>query len=112
MKKIGTYTTRGRVADDGYERLTLVDGRVDTGDRVTKVRGFGEPNAETGVAGYGCLSTDEDPIMHDGGDWNFEANNQIAWATTTYSGAGASVSEWTLVDPENMIVEDLYIYVR
>jgi hypothetical protein len=112
MKKLGDYTTRGRVADTGYERLMLFDGRFDTGYRITKFRVFGDPNAETGVEGYGCLSTDIDPEMTDGGDWNFEANNQIAWATTTYSGSGATVSEWTLVDPDNLVIEDLYIYVR
>ena len=112
MKKIGEYTTRGKVPADGYERLTLFDGRFDTGYRVRSFRVFGDPNAESGAEGYGCLSTDVDPEMTDGGDWNFEANNQIAWATTTYSGSGATVSEWTLVDPDNMVIEDLYIYVR
>tara|TARA_Y100001963_G_scaffold80539_1_gene111755 strand:+ start:950 stop:1393 length:444 start_codon:yes stop_codon:yes gene_type:complete len=112
MKKIGEYTTRGRVADTGFERLILFDGRFDTGYKITKFRVYGDPNAETGVEGYGCLSTTIDPQMSDGGDWNFEANNQIAWATTTYSGSGGTVSDWEQVDPDNLVIEDLFIYAR
>ena len=36
MKKIGEYTTRGRVDDQTVQRITLFDGRFDTGYRVVQ----------------------------------------------------------------------------
>ncbi len=112
MKKVGEYTARGTVVGNGYIKLQLFDGQFDTGFRVTEFRVFGDPNAESGADAYGLLSTIVDPGIADGGDWQWEDNNQIGWAATTYSGAGATVSEYNLVDPDNLIIEDLYVYGR
>jgi len=112
MKKLGEYSSRGKVVGNGYIKIQLFDGRFDTGYKVKTLRIFGDPDAEAGTDAYALISTIEDDSISDGGDWNWEDNNQIAWATTTYSGSGATISEYNLVDPENLIVEDVYLYVR
>lgn len=112
MKKIGDYTCRGTIVGNGAEKVILFDGRFDTAYKVVEFRVAGDPNIETGVDGYGLLSTVDDSGITDGGDWRWENNDQLAWAATTFSGSGATISEYTLVDPDNLVVEDLYVYGR
>ena len=114
MKKIGTYTTRGSYNPDGGFnldnpfRITLFDGRFDTGYKVTKflVWGIGLDAGQDNDV-LGVLATEDlGSIVMDAGD-----QRQIAWAANR-SHTFADVSGYVegIVDPENMIIEDLFFY--
>jgi hypothetical protein len=117
MKSIGTYTVRGSVGDgvtdlvDGVEeKIRLFDGRFDTAYKVTTficapgdaddpditARLTTEPNLPTSIVGF----------------WNWGDNRQIAW-TSSNGATDVFVQEsFGLVDPDNLVVEDLYVSFR
>ncbi len=114
MKKVGSYTARGRLkppAEDNDEvRIQLFDGRFDTGYRVVRFEiapaAMADPNGDTVTA---KLTTD----LIGTDDWNWDDEREIAWSIGTYAMSGAlpfGFKSW--IDPENMIVEDLYIYAN
>ena len=118
MKKIGQYTVRGQLTETesvaGAHRITLFDGRFNTGYRITDFRiwssGFGSSSAPDCVGKCATepgLSTGTDTFMNAGD------NREIAWAASAGStDAGLGFAEEGVIDPDNMIIEDLYVYVR
>tara|TARA_Y100000004_G_scaffold189297_1_gene244672 strand:+ start:1486 stop:1917 length:432 start_codon:yes stop_codon:yes gene_type:complete len=105
MKKIGEFTVRGNMGTSttaiGGDRakIQLFDGRFDT---AYKVKEFFVWALDTEC--HATLLTDENynsPMM------DASKNEQIAWATGTTSGNGPLPNG--IVDPDNLIVEDLYI---
>ena len=109
MKKIGEYTTRGVVSTTGLARITLFDGRFDTGYRVVKfdmAMLTQNVNAEASCK----LLTDDRGSSADSDDWNWDNNEEIAWARTgNNTTSNATHTTESYVDPDNMIIEDLYI---
>ena len=110
MKKIGEYTARGFVSNGSEQRITLFDGRFDTGYRITKFVIYIFDPDNSGVDGYGMLSTSPDM----GTQWIATEKNQIAWASMPSNGSatGPPGEPFTLVDRDNLVVEDLYIYAE
>jgi hypothetical protein len=106
MKKIGEYTVRGDTPDNGVKRITLFDGRFDTGYVVTSFHIFPRDPTSGSSDSYGCLATEEEAATS---DWVAADNRQIGWATSNMHGYGADQPS-TLLDPDNLIVEDLYVY--
>jgi hypothetical protein len=110
MKKIGEYTMRGKCGISGTpERLILFDGRFDTAYRVV---GFSIASVTQNVnlEISAKLLTDNDGISASSNDWNWDNNEEIAWAAVgNNSSTAAGHTEITHIDPDNMIVEDLYI---
>jgi len=104
MKKIGEYTTRGRVDDQTVQRITLFDGRFDTGYRVVQFDVL--PSDPTNSAGdcVGVLATESSAATE---AWNLGDPRQIAWAATR-GGRAAPEDGVNVVDPDNFIVEDLF----
>jgi len=115
MKKIGEYTIRGSYTPNGGfnfdnpKMLQLFDGRFDTGYRVTSfiVWGIGiDAGQDNDIL---ALLTTEDlgsGVLFDAGD-----NRQVGWAANkgaTY----ADVNGYSrgIIDPDNMIIEDLFFY--
>lgn len=115
MKKIGDkYTLRGKYEPDGGfnldnpDRITLFDGRFDTGYVVEKFVAWG-PGIDAGQDNdvLACLTTE------DLGTITFDAseNRQIAWcANRGHTFADVDGYRGGIVDPNNMIIEDLFIY--
>ena len=114
MKKIGEHIIRGKIDSDntGTTRMQLFDGRFDTGYKVTGVAiapgGWATDSADC----FLILSTIEDSAMNAfNPDWS--VNTQIAWAgISTLTSEELTGSMYNVVDPENMVIEDLYIAVR
>ncbi len=105
MKKIGEYTCRGSAADGVVERITLFDGKFNTGFRVTSFQVTGNLPANAANDGWATLATEEASATQ---EWDFDDQRQIGWTgfhTTTFGG-GLSAQE--ILDPDNLIVEDLY----
>lgn len=112
MKKTGTYTVVGSmgisttVIGGDRKRITLDDGNFKTGYRVTK---FYVWALDTEC--HATLSTVfEAGVSGSGGDYLMDAgdNTQIAWAAHAPSGTGSVIGNG-LVDPDNLIIEDLFI---
>lgn len=119
MRKIGEYTARGQVTENESEagtpnRIRLFDGRFDTGYRVRFFVVWGSSASSSSMPDCsGKLATS--PNCQTAVDGFFDASDgrEIAW-----SGTAGSTDTWfnsppaVIIDEENFIVEDLYVYVR
>jgi len=113
MKKLGSYTLRGKILATDVDSIpTLVrlfDGRFDTAYVVTKF-----VIAPNDMANNTQESFRSKLMTVDTGNakfWNWADNEEIAWATITYDGNGSGTpSFFGQVDPDNLIVEDLFVY--
>ena len=120
MKKIGFYTARGIVSETNTEdglpqKIPLFDGRFDTGYRVVSFKIWGSHwgSSSTNPDVIGKLS--KNAIGSTGASTFMRADddNQIAWATSGGGLDGGSVPfAESIIDPDNLIVEDLYVYAR
>ncbi len=119
MKKIGEYCIRGQLTETESEvadgvRITLFDGRFDTGYKVVDFKVWGSSvgsSSEPDVVGK--LGTEQGLADGQTHFMNAGDNREIAWAASAGStDAGLGFGEGPILDPDNMIIEDLYIYVR
>ncbi len=109
MKKIGEYTTRGIVPEGEEEKITLFDGRFDTGYRVTDFVIWAGDTSSSGNDCVARLSTAALGAMPSSGDMmNAGDNRQIAWAGIQAGTAGFN-NPASIVDPDNLVVEDLFL---
>ena len=118
MKKIGEYTARGVVSETQSStglpaRVTLFDGRFDTAYRVVKFYIWGSDwgNAN-GPDVIGKLCTTDETITTGADYMRADANNQIAWAANNGTTESASQIVEGIIDPDNLIVEDLFVFAR
>lgn len=103
MKKIGEYSTRGSVAHNKVKRITLFDGRFDTGYRV--IRFLVLPNDTDGAFDVsGTLATEAAAATK---DWDLADQRQIGWAGNKTDPVASTLLDG-ITDPDNFIVEDLY----
>jgi len=110
MKKIGSYTARGIIptSDLVDHRITLFDGRFDTGYRITRfdIAVSNRDNSSTVIASGKLMTESESNNRY----WNFSKQSQIAWASTSWDGNDRyAVVKENYIDHENLVVEDLYI---
>ena len=110
MKYLGSYTCRGYVLNGSTDRISLFDGRWDTAYRVTKFVIFMRDPDNSGHDGYGFLSTEEDANT----EWDATDSKQIGWASMPSNGSatGPPGDPFNLIDRENLIIEDLYVYAE
>ena len=106
MKKIGEYTIRGRLAPSETKRITLFDGRFDTAYRIVTFE-IATDNPSVSGADASMIASTEDVVTSN--DWDWGDNRQIAWATYLSQGTDAGTFPRSFVDPDNMIVEDLFL---
>jgi hypothetical protein len=111
MKKIGEYTLRGKVNHGSSEKIRLFDGSFKTGYRVVEFTIFGREVSTSDLQNFAAFlgTTDSlSPLT-----WEWENQEQIAWSASSFDGnaSGFSPSAFTQIDPENLIVEDLYVYL-
>ena len=109
MKKIGVeYTVKGILDDTTSKRIQLFDGKFDTGHVITD---FVIATANPDDAAEDCwarLSTEEDTAA----TWDFSKQTSVGWAVSENRVAGSPVFERTILDPDNLVIEDLWIYAR
>jgi len=106
MKKIGEYTARGKVANQTTKRITLFDGRFDTGYRVVSFKVFPDEPYTAAADVVGVLATHSEAATN---DWDLSDQRQIAWSSVDIRTGGFAAGEGD-VDPDNFIVEDLYFH--
>ena len=105
MKKIGEYTAKGQFTSPGTggaeHMINLFDGRFDTAFRITKFEMITQDPIFNNIEFTAKLTTQPTTSRL----FNWANNDQIAWSIgedTLYS------KDW--VDPDNMVVEDLYVF--
>ena len=120
MKKIGEYTARGTATEaeteaGNIQKIPLFDGSFKTAYRVTAFYIWGSDWAGTTSPDcIGKLSKNDDGVTAAVDFMRADDDNQIAWATTSGDNDGGvrgGFSE-SIIDPDNLVVEDLYVYVR
>ena len=111
MKSLGEYTVKGRVAHLEETRIILFDGRTDTGFVVKSFQIFPyDFSAATDQTILGRLATTDGlPVVRER-FWDASDNRQVAWASTDGLGfESMNPGQFTAIDPDNFIVEDLFI---
>jgi hypothetical protein len=118
MKKIGSYTIRGQSDENESEsgipkRVRLFDGRFDTGYRITKFQIFGATYTGTQPFVIGKVATTDNLNTTTTNFFNANDIREIGWSVSAgATDGGADIFADTVLDRDNMIVEDLFIYVR
>ena len=119
MKKIGEYTARGIVTEAQTEagepqKIPLFDGSFKTAYRVIEFHIWGASwGSSTTSDCIGKLSKNDIGVTAASQFMRADDDNQIAWAffgATTDSASGGIPP--TIIDPDNLVVEDLYVYAR
>ena len=111
MKKIGTYTLRGKVDHDTPEMIRLFDGSFKTAYRVIEFTIFTRAVSSSALENFtGFLGTTD--VMN-AQTWEWENQEQVAWSASAFDGNGSGFAPdaFTQIDPDNLIVEDLYVYM-
>ena len=106
MKKIGDiYTVRGQFLESEYPEIQLFDGRFDTGFKIIDfVVAPGDPT-DAAEDCHAKLMT----VRSTGSGWNFSDITQIAWASSENRVSMAPSFGRTIVDPDNLVVENLWL---
>ena len=110
MKKIGEYTARGSVrTDNSINRIILFDGEFDTGYRVVEFEIAPHTLGTTSGQVYTAkLLTDDSQTA--GVNWNWDRNAEIGWSIFAFDANAISTpNTYKKIDPDNLVVEDLYI---
>ena len=118
MKKIGMYTARGIVTEAETtagtpQLIPLYDGSFKTAYRVVKFDIWSATYSYSSNPDVlGKLS--KNAIGTTGATNFFRADddNQIAWAGNIGSSDLFQIQTTAIVDPDNLVVEDLYVYAR
>ena len=115
MKKIGMYTARGAIDEESTaagapQQIPLFDGSFKTAYRVIEFHIFpGNINNSTNPDVIGKLSKNDDGVLSNVNFWRADDDNQVAWSSVSGS-SDIVAAPFNLVDPDNLIVEDLYVY--
>lgn len=105
MKKIAEYTMRGNIPTNTTHRLTLFDGRFDTGWVVTKFE-CGAVTGSSASDAYAKLTTEA--LGTGARVWNWDDSREIAWASANQITTGVRET-YSNIDPDNLVIEDLFV---
>jgi hypothetical protein len=97
-------TLRGQFVEGENKRLIVDNGRLNEGYRVVSFVISSDPVSSSNDA-YATLSLDYDAPL----TWNWGDNRQIGWASTTMQGAAGAQPPFTVLDPDHIVIMDLYI---
>ncbi len=112
MKKVGEYTIRGKIPplNSAGDRITLFDGKFTTGYRVTRV--FCSAQDPTDATADCVIAVGTEPDLAATGVWDWSDQREIGWASSNSTNGAAATPDGGMVDPDNLVVEDLYVYGR
>lgn len=98
------HTLRGQVDASETKRLIVDDGNLTSGHRVKEFHIFAT-NTSLGDDPAAILGLQANM----GGNWRADDNRQIGWAAMKTS-PSQDLQTFSLVDPEHIVIRDLYIY--
>jgi len=104
MKSIRNYTIRGQLQPNTVKKILLFDGRFDTGFKLLKFV-IAPQNVRNQEEVQCKLMTESKPHSV---TWDWDVNSEIGWATWNTPEPQRS-GQFSLVDHEAIVVEDLYI---
>ena len=112
MKLLGTYTARGKTTQGVIERVRLYQGTNKIGYRVTDFKVWASDySSDSNGDVIGKLSKNDIGVTGSADFMRADDDNQIAWAGNQ-GNTNEFVSVPSIIDPENLIIEDLYVYAR
>jgi len=86
------------------KRLIVDDGRLNHGYKVVNFIVAGDPDSSANDV-FVTLSLDYDAPL----TWNWGDNRQIGWASTTVFNASGLEAPFVALDPDHVVIMDLYI---
>lgn len=100
-------TLRGTVdANQGVRRLIVDDGNPTHAYRVVEFHVISnDPSTSAGDC-YATLSLSEDGAR----TWTLSDNRQIGWAGHVLNGTSAPVNTMSVIDPDHIVVRDLWVF--
>lgn len=101
-----TRTLRGTVDNGVIKRLIIDDANFNRGFKVTKFEIFPVDMSSGSADCSGVLALDQRGATQ---DWYCEDNTQIAWSSTTMSTTFSVNNKTDIIDPEHVVVRDLFI---
>ena len=109
--KKDTYVIKGQFTGDYVsKKIQLFDGCFDTAFRVIEF--IIAPKTITGNSNESCtakLTTEDAKSFGSHGDWNWNDNREIGWASWTQYTSNQPRAMNAIIDPENLIIEDLWL---
>lgn len=96
-------TLRGKLTDLNVKRIIVDDGRPNHGYRVLDFRVW-PVGGGTDVC-YGILGLSYDMAT----DGDASDNRQIAWSSSGYSASPTFAGQYSVIDPDHVVITDLYI---
>jgi len=109
MKKGDLYTVRGQIPEgtDNTRKIRLFDGKFNTAYRVVKFVIAGARADDSSSDAVAKIMTENIGTSADFWDW--QDQREIGWASTDHRTADGVQNTFSEIDPDNLIVEDLYI---
>jgi hypothetical protein len=119
-KYIGEYTARGVLTEEQTEagtpqRIQLFDGSFDTAFKVVEFHVWSTSSlSNTQADVVGKLSTSRNSTQEPGDFFQAADSNEIAWCASGFGldGMNAGTFSEFLLDHDNIVIEDLWVYVR
>lgn len=103
-------TLRGRVdTNDQTRRLIVDDGRVNHGFKIVAFHIISNNPATSAADAFGSLATEETAAT---AVWNLDDNRQIGWAGQNLAGTAAPSNQFSLIDPDHVVINDLFVCGR
>ena len=105
----GTHrrTLRGQLIEGDNKRLIVDDGRLNHGYKVVSFH-IAADITESSNDAFATLSLAYDSDLA----WDWSDNRQIGWAGTYMPGTSGVNAPYSLIDPDHIVVMDLYIQGR
>jgi hypothetical protein len=100
-------TLRGTVDSGENKRLIVDDGRLNHGYRVVRFEIFPVDVTSGAADCSGVLALDYDGTTE---KWLAEDNRQIAWSSTTMSTTYSVNNKTDIIDPDHVVIMDLWVY--
>jgi hypothetical protein len=107
MKSLGLYTVRGSVNDNSVKKIQLFDGRFDTAYRIKDFKISSDTPSSSSSDAYATLATQFASAI---ATWHWDDVRQVAWTGAHVTTFGGAYAQDSVIDPDNLIVEDLFIY--
>jgi hypothetical protein len=97
-------TLRGSFPEGTTRQIIVDDGRYNHGYKVISFVIAGSPDLSANDA-FGTLGLSEDIDV----SWDWGDNRQIGWSGTTITGSASASAPFSVIDPDHIVVNDLFI---
>ena len=100
------HTLRGTIDSGEVRRLIIDDGMLTNAHRITRFDIFPEDMTSGSADVSGMLVREAGAARQ---EWLAEDNRQLGWSSTTMSTANSLNNFTSIIDPEHIVVRELYV---